>query len=329
MNAQNGDDTPLTLDEIDEQLAWARSDLEEYERLERRLEADRRALVTMTKRIGQLTERVERERRDVDELEGLSIGGIVERLFGNPEARLDKEIQEWLAARLRLEEAQEARDALRAEVDVVVAQLAARRNPRERYHELLARKSRWFVEHGRDHDDRHEHLAEREGALRDALREYEEAIWAGQVAKAALAGVQDALAKAQSLGKLDMLGLASNWVKHEHVDDAQRHASAANRALSRFQMELADVEQRHDAHLTMELSQLVTFADYFFDDLVSDWIVQCRIDRSHRSAGIARTRVNRTLRLLVRRQQSLVGELRKLRDRRRRLSGDDPGGRRG
>ena len=158
--------------------------------------------------------------------------------------------------------------------------------------------------------------------LTDFLRELDEALWAGEVARAAIAGLLDCLSKAQALGKLDMLGLASNWVKFEHIDSAQRHASLANRALSRFQMELGDVQARHHAELTVEISSLATFADYFLDDMISDWVVQCRIDKSHRSAGIARTRISRCLRALGQRRHEVVSELRLIEERQARLRGE-------
>ena len=103
--------------------------------------------------------------------------------------------------------------------------------------------------------------------------------------------------------------MASSFGKFSHLDDAHRHASSANRALSRFQMELADVQSRHEADLSMAINGIATFADFFLDDLVSDWIVQCRIDRSHSSASIARTRVSRTLRELTKRRFEISYEL--------------------
>ena len=49
----------------------------------------------------------------------------------------------------------------------------------------------------------------------------------------------------------------------------------------------------------------------------------CRIDRSHYSAGIARTRVNRTLRMLARRSQEIATELKAVRERRQALYAQD------
>jgi hypothetical protein len=297
---------------LEQHLAWAREEVAEHERLTHRLETARRHLAAVAARCGHLRERVEREQLDVADIEGLSFARLLETFFGDLQARHDKELTEWLAARLKLEEGEAEARAVEAEVTALTGRLASSADPRERYHRLLAEKSRLLASAGVDPHDRCAHLAERQQVVRAALREFEEALWAGQVARGCLTGVLHALSKAQALGRLDLIGLSSNWVKYVHLDDAQRHASAANRALSRFQMELADVQARHDAHLTFEIGQLATFADYFFDDFVSDWVVQRRIDRSHHSASIARTRVNRTLRFLARRSHELEAELKVL-----------------
>lgn len=49
----------------------------------------------------------------------------------------------------------------------------------------------------------------------------------------------------------------------------------AKRALQSFRKELADVDQR--LHLSLEIGDFLTFADYFFDGLIADWLVQSKI----------------------------------------------------
>ncbi|MCB9897347.1 MAG: hypothetical protein H6825_05035 [Planctomycetes bacterium] len=306
---------------LDRRLAFARADLDEHTRLTARLESSRRRLAALRARLARLRERVEREKRDVDALDGASLAAFAVRLLGDFETRHAKENAEWVAARLRLEDAEAELSAAAEDVRRDEQHLASLADPLPAYHALLAEKRRWLESHDAGAHEQILHLAEQEGALRDLLRELDEAVWAGQVARGALVGMLHALSRAQSLGKLDMIGISPTWVKFEHIDDAHRHASAANRALSRFQLELSDVAVRHEAHIAMEVGSLATFADYIFDDLVSDWVVQCRIDKSHRSAAVARTRVNRTLRLLEERRMSVRAELAALESRRRALGG--------
>jgi hypothetical protein len=323
-----GDDVPPdeadeVLGDLDRRLAWARADLAQYERVGTQLESSRRQLVGLRVAIGKYEQRVARERQDVDNVEGLTFTALLAWVLEDIEARRDKETREWLAAKLRLDQATSEHAACEAQEQALERRLASLPDPRPQYIELLAAKTRLLAEHPAERNVKLLHAAERHGVLTDFLRELDEALWAGEVARAAIAGLLDCLSKAQALGKLDMLGLASNWVKFEHIDSAQRHSSAANRALSRFQMELADVQARHHAELTLDISNLATFADYFLDDMISDWIVQCRIDKSHRSASIARGRISRTLRQLGARRHEVKAELGLIEKRQRRLRSDE------
>ena len=49
----------------------------------------------------------------------------------------------------------------------------------------------------------------------------------------------------------------------------------AKRALHRFRGELADVGRSAD--LNIDIGSFLSFADFFFDGLVADWLVQSKI----------------------------------------------------
>lgn len=309
----SSDGTAWTLQELDERLQEARAAVEERRRLIARLETTRRHQAALHAQVSRLSSRVERERRDVDAFAEATLSALVEQLFGDLASRQDKERREWLAARMKLDHAHAELSATQADALALERRIATDADPGPEYARLLVEKENWLTEHGADEEQLELHQAEQFGLLVDLLRELDEALWAGQVARAALTGVLHSLSKAQALGRLDMVGMASSFGKFSHLDDAHRHASSANRALSRFQMELADVQSRHEADLSMAINGIATFADFFLDDLVSDWIVQCRIDRSHSSASIARTRVSRTLRELTKRRFEISYELKQRR----------------
>jgi len=51
-----------------------------------------------------------------------------------------------------------------------------------------------------------------------------------------------------------------------------------------FLKELGDVNHALDSRVSIDLGGLTTFADYFFDGLIVDWIVQSRIEKSLENA---------------------------------------------
>lgn len=64
----------------------------------------------------------------------------------------------------------------------------------------------------------------------------------------------------------------------------------ARAALKRFQKELMDVENIPDFRI--ETGDFLTFADYFFDGIVADWLVQSKINDARRQVENAIVKVN-------------------------------------
>ena len=111
----------------------------------------------------------------------------------------------------------------------------------------------------------------------------------------------DSLDSAESWGTWDMLGggLFNTMAKHGHIDDAQR-------ALSRFRTELADVR---DMELPqVQMGEFATFADYFFDGFFMDWMVQSKIQDAQEGVSEVHVRVLNALRNLERMDQNLAEE---------------------
>jgi len=67
-------------------------------------------------------------------------------------------------------------------------------------------------------------------------------------------------------------------------------------ARSRFESELADVDLGEE--LSVEIGSFSTFADYFLDGLIFDWIVQSKIVRSREGALKTQRRVEQIVSLL-------------------------------
>ena len=70
-------------------------------------------------------------------------------------------------------------------------------------------------------------------------------------------------------------GLLADMMKHGKMNDASRCMEEAKCHLKVFQKELKDVHLSLD--LRMEISSFLSFADFFFDGLVADYLVQSKI----------------------------------------------------
>lgn len=108
-------------------------------------------------------------------------------------------------------------------------------------------------------------------------QEIREAMGAGARALVSLKAAREKLESARKWGIVDLLGGAfiTDVVKHSRMKEATACMETAKRDLQRFQKEVGDVDIPMD--LRMEVSSFLSFADFFFDGLVSDYLVQSRI----------------------------------------------------
>lgn len=122
-------------------------------------------------------------------------------------------------------------------------------------------------------------------------KELREAKQAGQEALNCLNSAMNALNSAGNWGIADILGggMLSTFVKHSKMNDAERLVQQARSALKRFQKELMDVETVAEFHI--ETGDFLSFADYFFDGIVTDWLVQSRINDARKQVENARQKV--------------------------------------
>lgn len=139
--------------------------------------------------------------------------------------------------------------------------------------------------------------------MRDEVRrrETEEAVKAGKRALDSLECAGEKLEKAKNWGLFDMLGggLVADWMKHSRMSDATGYMEEARSRLKVFQRELQDIQVPLD--LRMDVSSFLTFADFFFDGIIADYMVQSKIND-------AREQVNDA----VMRVRALLGELESL-----------------
>ena len=222
--------------------------------------------------------------------------------------RLSQERREELAARLQYDQARRDAEDLEERIRDLLQEREELRAIRTQLEALLGEKAERLKELGGTGGTR---LAELDRAL-DALaaqrREVGEALHAGRQAEQALSGVLDSLDSAESWGTWDMLGggLFTTMAKHGHIDDARAGIDHAQRALSRFRTELADVR---DMELPqVQIGEFATFADYFFDGIFVDWYIQSRINDAQRGVEAVDSRVCEVLNRLQWMDQELAEE---------------------
>ncbi len=110
------------------------------------------------------------------------------------------------------------------------------------------------------------------------------AIDKGEKAKACLEEALDALDSASNWGLLDIFGggMFTTFVKHSRIDRARDYIYQSREYLWEFKRELDGIE-----NINIDIGSFLTFADFFWDGLFADILVQSRINDARRRISAA------------------------------------------
>ncbi|WP_302496323.1 hypothetical protein [uncultured Flavonifractor sp.] len=246
-----------------------------------------------------------KEQDDVDKLEKGGVHAFLLTLIGHKEERLDKERREALAAKLQYDQARSDLEYLENKLNGLIRERDGLRDAPEQLEALWTEKAELVKAMGGQTGAR---LVELDRQLSDVThqqKELEEALSAGENAKRLLGQVQDDLDSARGWGTWDMLGggLIATMAKYDRLDSAQSSIQAAQRALSDFRTELADVSQLQVP--SIQIGEFATFADYFFDGIFSDWYVQSSIKKAQEGVSEVHMKLTAALRDLEAASQDL------------------------
>lgn len=125
-----------------------------------------------------------------------------------------------------------------------------------------------------------------------------EAISAGERALSSLRQAREKLDSAGTWGIIDMLGggFITDMLKHSKMEDASRCIEAAKAELRTFVDELDDVDILPGKNLDM--SEFLSFADFFFDGIAADFFVQSKISDAKKKVDEAIREVSSIVNML-------------------------------
>lgn len=126
-------------------------------------------------------------------------------------------------------------------------------------------------------------------------KEVREAIAAGERALQSLYEAQRNLQSARNWGIFDMFGggFLADVMKHSKMGNASSCMENAKYNLQVFQRELKDVYI--SLNMKIDVGGFLSFADFFFDGIVADYLVQSRIGEARRQVDSAIVQVENIL----------------------------------
>ncbi|WP_346893703.1 hypothetical protein [Clostridium sp. UBA871] len=268
---------------INEELIAAKEKVWRKEKFEGMISHTEESLEKEVNRKIELEKALKNEDKDVKKLESLSITNIFYSILGSKEQQLDKERQEFLAAKLKHDECCHSVLMLEKDLESYKVLFNNLLDAEAEYEAVLKKKEAFILGLNNENSKKLLEIMEKIPSIEAQKKELQEAIAAGDAARNELQFVVDSLKSADGWGTWDILGgcLLATAAKHSEIDKAKEYAQNTKIALMKFQNELADVDLAMD--IDINIGSFETFADYFFDGLISDWIVQSKISDSLKS----------------------------------------------
>ena len=221
-----------------------------------------------------------KEQADVDKLEGGSLAAFFYNVIGKMDEKLTKEREEAYVAAVKYDAAVKEFEKVKEDLLKNKEELNKLGNCVEQYEELLELKKERMKTTGHWAAEKIFEFEQRLTYLDNEERELNEALEAGEAAEKLAENVLNRLSSAESWGTFDVLGggLIADAVKYSRLDEAQVLIEDLQAQLRRFKTELADVTI--DSEMNTKIDGFLQFADYFFDNLFTDWVVMDKIRNS-------------------------------------------------
>ncbi|CUN52056.1 hypothetical protein [Clostridium paraputrificum] len=267
-----------------------------------------------------LEEKLNKEFKDVEKFNKISVVNIISTIFNYREEKLYKEEEEYLEAKLRYEEYRVTVEELKNDLETTKSRIEAISNYEERYEELIQEKS--DILKGIDLNKRLE-LEEIEASINRYVKEgieIKEAIDEAINCDFTVNSVLKYLNDASGLATWDVLGggTITSIMKHDAVNSAKKEIERLGYAITKLEKELSDINMISISgnFNNIESSYLV---DVFFDNIFTDISVSNKIDSSLGSVRNVKNKLDMCRKELYEKEKNNNEELIKLRERYKEL----------
>lgn len=232
-------------------------------------------------KLDELHDILQKEYKDVQELESLNLKSLFKKVLGSREEQIQKERQEYLQASLKYNDFKKSVELLEYERDLLKKKLTdgdilnkeLKKLKEKRKNELLnsgSMEGKELISIVKDLD----RIISYKGELNNALD-------TGHKCEQHLKRLVHYLETAGEWGKWDMAGGGrhASFNKMNAIDKAREASYHVKHHLAKFQQDLYNIGgQRYN--LDINIGSFNRFTDVFFDNLISDWIIQQKINNA-------------------------------------------------
>lgn len=282
-------------EELNQKLASLYQGIQNYNDLEDKIKNLKIELTDLNRVETKYAVELDLELEDVDRLSRKSFTSLIYTVLGSREEKEYKEKEEAQAAQLKLDEVRRQIEEIKYKLSVLQGEKNKFESCEKEYTILYNQKFDQIKASNTPEAQRITIFEDNISTCESNIRELEEAISSGSLVLDRIIDVESSLNSAKGWGTWDMLGggLVSDLAKHSHIDKAKAASRDVQDLLNDFHSELADINI--NSSITIEIDGFTKFADFFFDGIFADWVVQSRITDSLDSVMNVRSKVEEIL----------------------------------
>ena len=274
------------MENINQKIRTLHETVHRNKKMKRHLSELNKKIKEKTKAVNAYKKQLDKESMDVEKLEKLSIKSVFHKVLGDKEQQIEKEREEYLQAALKYNGSVEEIEKLEFERGVVRKKIDGNIGLADQLKALMKQKETLLKQSNQQIAFKLVGL-DRKMLGQNALRnEIIEAIQIGKECLQVLKNIHRDLDLTTQWGRgrgnVYGQGRYSSIQKRSYIDHARKNAFQANRLLERFGEEIKDVYQNIDVQLSVDLKMdsFTGFLDAFFNNLITDWMVQQKIQNA-------------------------------------------------
>lgn len=272
--------------------------LESLRSIHRHFEETKSQLESYEDQLSKMNFQLDKELKDIRDLEGISIKGIFHKVLGSKEEEVEKERQEYLELSLKHQEFVKEIELLEYELSVLEKKISNISILEDRLENLKKERE---VEIMQSSSELRPILVEIYAKMDEVKRqksELTEAYRAGENVRQSITMIVNYLNEASKWGEWDR-----EWdrmskpnyydsKKYSSIDRAVNEAYKSRQLLALFARELKDVGINL-GNINLEIGNFDGFMDRLFDNLITDWVVQNKINHALNNVQITLNHVSK------------------------------------
>lgn len=254
----------------------------------------------VNREVRMLEQQMRKEFEDIENLEKLGMKALFYKVLGSQEEQLEKERQEYLQASLKYDQVRKNLELLEFEYNILKKKSGNLATIEQKLNDLSTKQEKELINMpgaaAQEIKKIYLQIDQQERLKIDIA----EAIKAGLKALECIDAVIAGLQQAHNWGQWDMSGRnpMSNHLKYSAIDKAKDWAYESNRQLKVFEKELLDVYKQIPEDFQLHIDSFNRFIDVFFDNLITDWIIQQKIYNALNNTLNIRDKVVRMIKTL-------------------------------